>query len=82
VGSANTIRFKLMNVMNKVEGILEPTALDRVFEFCSVLDLLSLQHRVAVMGACRSEQSNPAPTCECRQYSRPCPSVRRSPYLV
>jgi len=78
---ANAVRFKLMNVMDKVERILELTALDRVFEFCSVLDLLSLQHRAAVMRACRSEQSNPDPTCECRQHSRPCPSVKRSPYL-
>jgi len=45
--TANGIRFKLMNVMNGVERILELTALDRVFEFCSVLDWFCLLHRAA-----------------------------------
>jgi anti-anti-sigma factor len=61
---ANAIRFKLMNVMNGVEQILELTGLDRVFEFCSVRDLLCLLHRAAVMSSCRSEESNPAHSCE------------------
>jgi len=30
----NGISFKLMNVTNRIEQILELTALDRVFEFC------------------------------------------------
>ncbi len=50
---ANAIRFKLMNVMNKVEQILELTALDRVFEFCSIQDLLCLLHRTTVMTSYR-----------------------------
>ena len=57
---ANRIRFKLMNVMHKVEQILELTALDRVFEFCSVQDLLSLLHHAAVMPSGRFQESVPA----------------------
>jgi anti-anti-sigma factor len=57
---ANRIRFKLMNVMHKVEQILELTELDRVFEFCSVQDLLSLLHHAAVMPSGRFQESVPA----------------------
>jgi anti-anti-sigma factor len=41
---ANAIKFKLMNVINRVARTLELTALDRVFEFCSVRDSLCLLH--------------------------------------
>ena len=55
----NAITFKLMNVMNKVEQILELTRLDGVFEFCSVRDLLCLLRRSVLIDSCRFEQSNP-----------------------
>ena len=38
VGSGHAIRFKLINVMNKVEQVLELTLLDRVLEFCFARD--------------------------------------------
>jgi len=38
------IKFKLMNVVNKVLQVVELTKLDRVFEFCSVEDMLHLVH--------------------------------------
>jgi anti-anti-sigma factor len=41
---SHAIRFQLMNVMNMVEHVLELTKLDRVFEFCSVEDMLQLLH--------------------------------------
>lgn len=56
----NSISFKLMNVMYSVEQILELTALDRVFEFCSVRDLFCLLHRATVMASRQLERSNPA----------------------
>src|SRR5271154_5091919 len=39
---SHAIRFRLMNVMNQVELVLELTKLDRVFEFCSVEDMFDL----------------------------------------
>jgi anti-anti-sigma factor len=39
---ANSIRFKLMNVMPKVQRILKLTKLDRVFEFWSARDMFDL----------------------------------------
>ena len=57
---ANAIPFKLISVMNKMKQVLELACLDRVFEFCSVQDLLCLPHRAAVMSSCRFEGSNPA----------------------
>lgn len=48
---AHRIMFKLMNVMNRVEQILQLTALDRVFEICTVQDLLCLLHRATVMAS-------------------------------
>ena len=39
---SQAIRFQLINVMNQVEHVLELTKLDRVFEFCSVEDMLQL----------------------------------------
>jgi len=41
---SHTIRFRLMNVMNQVEQVLELTKLDRVFEFCSAPDMFHLLH--------------------------------------
>ena len=58
----SAIRFKLMNVMSRVEQILKLTALDRVFEFCSARDLMCLLHRAAVTAALPFEQSNPTHT--------------------
>jgi len=55
---ANAISFKLMNVMNCVEQLLKLTALDRVFEFCAVPDLLCLLHHAVLMDSCLFEQSN------------------------
>lgn len=45
---ANAIRFKLMNVIYRVEQILEQAALDRVFEFCSAAESVCLMHRAAL----------------------------------
>ncbi len=39
---SHAIRFRLMNVMNQVELVLELTKLDHVFEFCSVEDMVEL----------------------------------------
>jgi anti-anti-sigma factor len=39
---SHAIRFRLMNVMNQVELVLELTKLDHVFEFCSVEDMFNL----------------------------------------
>jgi anti-anti-sigma factor len=61
---SHAISFKLMNVMNRVERILELTALHRVFEFCSVRDLLCLLHRAIVVASGRYEQTTPAQRCE------------------
>lgn len=59
---ANSISFKLMNVMHRVEEVLELTALDRVFEYCSVPESLCLLHRATVMAPWPTEESNPART--------------------
>lgn len=78
VARANAIRFKLINVTNKVEQVLELTRLDRVLEFCFVRELLCLLHGAAVMSTCL-EGSNPAYRSEYRRHSKePCQSVRRS----
>jgi anti-sigma B factor antagonist len=60
---AHAIRFKLMNVMNRVERLLELTELDRVFEFCSVRDLFCLLH--AATTACVAD-----PTAESGVYKQ------------
>jgi anti-anti-sigma factor len=39
------VAFKLMNSANQVQRLLQLTKLDRVFEFCSVRDLLCLMYR-------------------------------------
>jgi anti-anti-sigma factor len=54
---AHAITFKLMNVMNRVERMLQLTALDRVFEVCSVQDLLCLLHRATVTSSWPVEQA-------------------------
>ena len=58
---ANGIKFKLMKVMPKVEQIFELTALDRVFEFCSVRDLLILLGCANLMPSDRFQNSEPVP---------------------
>jgi anti-anti-sigma factor len=55
---SHAIRFRLMNVMNQVEHVLESTRLDRVFEFCSVQDMFHLLHSAAGMAPWPVEQSN------------------------
>jgi len=52
------IRFQLMNVMNQVEHVLELTKLDRVFEFCSVEDMLQLLHFAAATAPRPVDQVN------------------------
>jgi len=47
---SNAIRFKLMNVMPKVERLLKLTKLDRVFEFWSLRDMLCLVHLAELPG--------------------------------
>ncbi len=42
---AQGISFRLMNTVDQVERVLRVTRLDRVFEFCSVRELLCLMHR-------------------------------------
>lgn len=56
---SNGIRFRLMNVMNQVEQLLELTRLDRVFEFCSVHDMFHLLHPAAAMAPWLVDQANP-----------------------
>jgi anti-anti-sigma factor len=67
------IRFKLMNVMNKVQQVLELTKLDLVFEFCSVKDLLYLLHHAAAVGPSTGDGSNLAAAIDVRslQCRRP-----------
>jgi anti-sigma B factor antagonist len=55
---SHAIRFRLMNVMNQVEHVLELTRLDRVFEFCSVQDMFHLLHPAAGMAPLPVEQAN------------------------
>jgi anti-anti-sigma factor len=55
---SHAIRFPLMNVMNQVEHVLVLTKLDRVFEFCSVEDMLQLLHFAAVIAPRSVEQAN------------------------
>ena len=46
---SQAIQFQLMNVMNRVERVLELTKLDRVFAFCSVEGMLQLLHFAAAI---------------------------------
>jgi anti-anti-sigma factor len=56
---SGAVGFKLMNVTRNVERILELTNLERVFEFCSVRDLLCLLHRASSMKSWR-DRAHPA----------------------
>ena len=55
---SHAIRFRLMNVMNQVELVLELTKLDRVFEFCSVEDMFHLLCPEAVIKQWSDDQAN------------------------
>jgi hypothetical protein len=55
---SQAIRFLLMNVMNRVEHVLELTKLDRVFESCSVEDMLQLLHFAAAIAPRSVDQAN------------------------
>jgi anti-anti-sigma factor len=57
---ARAIMFKLMNATKTIEEILELTHLQRVFEFCSVRELLCLLDRAASMPSCSADQSDRA----------------------
>lgn len=63
------ITFKLMNATKRVEEILERTQLQRVFEFCSVQDLLCLLHRAASTQSCSAGQSDRPDEDDSRNYS-------------
>jgi hypothetical protein len=47
-----------MNVINQVEHVLELTKLDRVFEFCSVEDMLQLLNFAAAIAPRSVEQAD------------------------
>ena len=83
---SNAIRFKLMNVMNNVEQLLELTKLDRVFEFCCVRDLFHLLHRSAAVTPWAVEQSNPADTKDhwncSNEWQEAGPTVKRDSLLA
>jgi anti-sigma B factor antagonist len=66
---SSAIKFKLMNATKRVEEILELTRLQRVFEFCSVRDLLCLLHRAASMLSCSADQFNRADENDTRNGS-------------
>jgi anti-sigma B factor antagonist len=55
---SRAIRFLLMNVMKRVENVLELTQLDRVFEFCSVEDMLQLLHFAAAIAPRAVDQAD------------------------
>jgi len=63
---SQAIRFQLMNVMNRVEHVLELTELDRVFEFCSVEDMLHLVHFAAAIGPGSVDQANQRIMKDCK----------------
>jgi hypothetical protein len=58
-----------MNATERVEEILELTHLRRVFEFCSVRELLCLLHRAASMSSFSDDQSDRADKNESRDGS-------------
>jgi anti-anti-sigma factor len=62
---ASAVSFKLMNVMKRIEQILELTALDRVFELCSVREWFCLLHRATVRDSWPLGQSNPGVQAAC-----------------
>ena len=53
----NAIRFKLMNVTPRVERVLRLTRLDRVFEFCSVREMICLVLLAHLPSAAESHDS-------------------------
>ena len=55
---SHAIRLQLMNVINRVEHVLELTKLDRVFEFCSVEDMLRLLHFAGAIASRSVDQAN------------------------
>lgn len=55
---SHAIRFRLMNVMNQIELVLELTKLDRIFEFCSVEDMFDLLCPEGVVAQCSEDQAN------------------------
>jgi anti-sigma B factor antagonist len=63
---SQAIRFQLMNVMNRVEFVLELTKLDRVFEFCSVEDMLHLLHSAAAIAPRSVDQANQRIMKDCK----------------
>ena len=62
---ADSIRLKLMNIPKDVEETLELTGLRRVFEFCSVQEMLCMLHRAAFVDSWSVHQSY-APNTESR----------------
>jgi anti-anti-sigma factor len=65
---SQAIRFQLMNVMNRVEHVLELTKLDRVFEFCSVKDIFQLLHCAAAIAPRSVDRANQRITTDnCKQ---------------
>jgi len=67
---ADSIRLKLMNIPKDVEEILELTGLRRVFEFCSVQEMLCMLHRAAFVDSWSVHQSY-APNTESRMDPAP-----------
>src|SRR5271168_3002704 len=63
---SQAIRFLLMNVMNRVEHVLELTKLDRVFEFCSVKDMLHLLHFAAATASRSVDQADQRSMKDCK----------------
>jgi anti-anti-sigma factor len=55
---SHAIRFRLMNVMNQVELVLELTKLDRVFEFCSIENIFDLLCSEGVVAQWSDDQAN------------------------
>ena len=73
---SRAIRFKLMNVTKNVDQLLELTNLQRVFEFCSVPEMLCLLHRAASIPSWRTDRPNSKRTNYSRERLR---DIRRSP---
>ena len=82
---SNAVRFKLMNVMNNVEQVLELTKLGCVFEFCSIQDLFHLLDRSAAVTPWAVEQSSPADAAalDCSiEWQEVRPAVKKDNLLV
>lgn len=63
---SQAIRFQLMNVMNRVEHVLELTKLNRVFEFCSVEDMFQLLHCGAAIAPRSVDRANQRIMKDCK----------------